>query len=176
MTTIRNRPEARWLPSRFHFALFRLYAAVRLYTAKPSDILPETMVVLAVDRDQSLEQYVVAVWLFLTTTAYVTSLLPIHPLVALPLAAIVSPFLLQLPTFLVGGVILPRFRPNHTANGIAVMGVLTAASLAYAYSHRWPRIVAFVFIGAMASNVVAAGVAWALRSRIAGLEREYLQS
>src|SRR4051794_21762234 len=70
--TIRNRPEARWLPSRHRFALFRLYALLRLVSAKPEQT--EAELVLPIERDQSAhEQYAVALWIYVTAVAYVAA-------------------------------------------------------------------------------------------------------
>jgi hypothetical protein len=176
MTTVRNHPEARWLPSRHHYALFRLYAAARLVRARTQKPADDRHVAMTIDRDQSTEHYVIAGWLVATTALYVYDCIPLHPLAAAPLTVVFTPLLLQIPAYITGGVILPRFRNNQKANTIATIGSLTLASLAFAFSDRQPRPAAILFLSVLLTNAIAATIAYLLRNRLAELERPYLAS
>lgn len=169
---IRNHPEARWLPSRHRLALFRLYALLRLKTTKP-ERTTTTDLVLPIDRDQSgHEQYFVAIWIYGTGLAYVIWALPLWTplaiLIAIPLAA----FLLHVPMLLLG-LVLPRWSRYEPLHAKVLMTLLVFLSLWFAGRDDWPHFVAWVFLGAVASNAIAAGIAFALRGVIARAERAY---
>ncbi|HKR65275.1 MAG TPA: hypothetical protein VJZ00_16200, partial [Thermoanaerobaculia bacterium] len=72
MRMIRGRRDARWLPSRHNFALFRLLAYLRCRTLapEPADVM------IMIDRHQStLENYTVSAWIFVTLTCSIAATL-----------------------------------------------------------------------------------------------------
>jgi hypothetical protein len=172
MNVVRGHSAARWLPSRFHFALFRLSAYLYLRFAKPDDVREN--VVLAIDRDQStLENYGIAIWVVLTTTCYVSAaLFPSWPvaaalLVSLPIAVIV----LQLPLIVIGLVF--RNRNNIALISKIMMLALTVIAVAYATSPLWIRFVAWHFLALVILDGAAAVVAFVLRQSMARLEESF---
>jgi len=168
---IRNQPEARWLPSRHRFAAFRLYALLRLLTVRPEAIEGED--VLPIDRDQSAhEQYTVAAWVYLTAVGYVTALLPLVTPLAIVIALPVAAVALHVPLLLLG-VVLPRWTPHESVHAKVLMTVLAAVSLWFAQHAGWPRFIAWLFLGVLAMNGLAALCVLALRGTVARMERRY---
>lgn len=170
MNMVRGRAEARWLPSRHHFAMFRLYAYLRLRGARPE---PREGLVLIVDRDQTaFEHHGASLWIVLTLSCYVASTLfpnwpvaaAIVPSVLIAAAAIEVPFCLS-------GVVLRR---GARVNGAVVMLLLVAASAHFARAATWVRFAAWQFLGVLAVNAVAAIIVFLLREPIARLERGVL--
>jgi len=168
---IRNHPEARWLPSRHRFALFRLYALLRLLRATTEPTATE--LVLPIDRDQSAhEQYTVGAWIYLTAVAYVAALLPVVTPLALVLAIPIAAVALHVPLLLLGAV-LPRWTPHESLHAKVLMTVLAAGSFWFAQHDRWPRSIAWLFLGVLAANGAAALVNFAFRGTVARWERRY---
>ena len=176
MKVVRGIEEARWLPSRHRFALFRLAGYVRLQGGgTPPDQPAGTPafrddLVLAIDRDQSaVENYGMAVWAGLTVACYFNDLLARWPL---PLAMLASVLLamiaLNIPlcTF---GALRPN-RNNIRLNSAINMLLLLAAALYYARAETWVRFVAWQFLAVVALNAVAAVIVFLLRGPIARLE------
>ena len=172
LNVIRDHPEARWLPSRHHFALARLIAYAKLRgareTAKNAGHL-----VLAIDRDQTAaEMNGVAIWVFITTVCYIAAALPlILPaaiVVSIPIAAIV----LQFPTVGVGPVVRMLIGDGDHIKIISViaMSLLVIASSYFAASSSWARYVAWFFFAVLIVNGAAAVVAWLLRGAIRAAE------
>lgn len=171
IVAIRNHPEARWLPARHRFALFRLYALLRLTTAKPEET--DVEFVLPIERDQSAhEQYAVALWIYATAVAYVAALLPlivpIAIVVALPIAAVA----LHVP-LLLAGLALPRWKPHEWLHAKVLMTLMAALSFWFAQGDAWPRFIAWFFLGVVALNGVAALVIFALRGTVRRAEQRY---
>jgi hypothetical protein len=164
---IRGRAEARWLPSRHRFALFRLYAFLRLRSAKPE---PRRGLVLVVDRDQTaFEHHGVSLWVVATITCYFAAgLFGAWPLPAALLAGLASAAVaIEVPVW-VGGFIFGR---AGRANGVATMAALIAASIHFARQTTWVRFAAWQFLGLIAINAVASLIVFLLRAPIARLER-----
>lgn len=168
---IRNHPEARWLPSRHRFALVRLYALLRLVTAKPAQT--DVEFVLPIDRDQSShEQYAVALWIYVTAVAYVAALLPLITPVAIVVAIPIAAVALHVPLLVVGAA-LPRWTPYEALHAKILMTIMAALSLRFAQHDEWPRFMAWFFLGVLALNGIAALVIFALRGLVGRLERRY---
>src|SRR5687768_12212735 len=93
MRTVRDRPDARWLPSRFRYAISRLIAFALIRRSRPREAWG---LVLVVDRDQSAtEYYVISIWLLLTVSCYVGAVLSpvtnsvVAAIVAIPIASLI---------------------------------------------------------------------------------------
>jgi hypothetical protein len=165
---VRDRDEARWLPSRHHFALTKLIAmiAMKRTTHRESSLKR----IYAIERDQStLENYSIAIWLYLTGTAY---LLAITPKVTWILIPWIAGFAVHAPCFIIG-VIANRFGAvdNRKLNGISTMVLFLIASSWFATTDSPVALVAWLFLGIVALNAIAAVVMWMLRGTAAAMER-----
>jgi hypothetical protein len=180
MRFVRGRTDARWLPSRFNFALFRLLAYQRLRRAGPGT----GQVILGIDRNQNaFESYSVSVWVVLTLTCYVRAILfsawplPVGLAVAFPIAGVG----IQIPFYVSGLVLAPAWRSltrsNRASsidiNSATLMTMLLAAAAYFAVHPTWVRFVARSFLAVAATNAVAAVVVHLLRSRIDRLEGSF---
>jgi hypothetical protein len=167
MNVVVNRPEARWLPSRHRFALAQLIAFARLRRGEQQASSEPDHLILSIDRDQSAaEVYAVAVWVFVTTVAYLAAILPMSlPLAivaAIPLASIV----LHLPIVL-GGPILRLILGENDHIKIVSFGtmfLLTVWSFYVARVDSWARFVAWFFFAVLACNAIAAVILWLFRA------------
>ena len=167
MKIVRGRADARWLPSRFHFALFRLFAYVRMRLAKPE----HADVSLIIDRDQNnLESPLLSAWATLTITCWIAGTLfaswplPLALLAAVPVAITC----LEIPIVTIG---LLRKRENNIAlTSVVMMSLLIAAALYFARAHSWIRFVSWQFLAGVALNALAAPIAFLLRGSIAEME------
>ena len=171
MKAIVDRAEAAALPSRHHFALFRLVATLR-FPAAPKRVRSGT--VLHLDEYQSaFENYSVSAVIWLVTTAYLVELLShVLPLgIAIPVAMLLSPLALQIP-FYVSGAIASAMHDgeNLRLNSVAVMASLLGASAYHASQQTWTRWPARGFLALAAANAVAAPLVWLMRGRIAEQE------
>jgi hypothetical protein len=167
---VRGRGDARWLPSRHRFALFRLFAYLRLLAAKPE---PRPGLILIIDRDQTAyEHHLVSLWIAATSTFYLAATLfrglpvPVAIAAAIPVAALA----LEVP-FYVSGLLLRR---GSRVNGIVCMLVLAIASLYVVRQPSWVRFVAWQFFAVIALNATAAAIVFLLRAPIARLERGFV--
>jgi hypothetical protein len=168
MKVVRGRADARWMPSRYTFALCRLYAFLKMRNAKPE----VADVAFVADRHQSAaENFTVGAWILLTLTAYAAATLarwwafPIAVIAALPVALL----LLQLSITIVG-IILIRRENNLRVNSVVMMAWMTAAAVYFARSQSWVRFVAWQFLTVLALNAIAAVVVLLLRAPIANVE------
>ena len=180
MRIVRGRAEARWLPSRHRFALFRLWAFARLRNAKPD---PRAGLMLMVDPDQSaVECYSVSTWIWLTASAYVAFeltkvwLLPLAIVASLPLGSLA----VQAPIYTMGVFILPAIQTLARArlalagiNSMVVILLHVLAASYYALERTWVRFVAWQFLAVVALNAIAATIVFLLRGAIARLEATY---
>ena len=181
MRIVRGRGDARWLPARFNFALFRLYGWLRMRAAKPEPV----DAILVIDRNQNaFEMFGVGIWLLLTTSCYVADLLA--PWLPMPVAAIVAPpvaifVALQFPVFFTGLLVTPWVVRAWNAvaparvhegrvNSILYMLLFAAASAWFATRGSWVRFVAWHALALMALNAVASAIAFLLRGEFARLE------
>ena len=167
MKFVRGRADARWMPSRHHFALFRLFAFLRLRNAPPE---PREGLVLVIDRDQTaLEHNSVSLWIVLTVTCYLAATifgrwpLPLALAVAFPLA----PVAIHVPMLSLGFLT----RGHRRVNAMSLMLVFIAAAAYFARHESWARFAAWQFLALVALNAGAAAVVFMLRSRIDRLER-----
>jgi hypothetical protein len=172
MKVVRGIEEARWLPSRHRFALFRLAGYVRLRFNRSRRVHDDF--VLAIDRDQSaFENFGIAAWATLTVACYFAGdllarwPLPLALLASVPLAMMA----LNIPlcTF---GALRPN-RNNIRLNSAINMLLLIAAALNYARAESWVRFAAWQFLALVALNAVAAVIVSMLRGAIARLEATF---
>lgn len=182
MKFVEGPAELRWLPSRYHFALFRLGAFLRLAAAVRQGLGPPRRDLLFfVDRHQTaFEMYAVALWVTATATAYagwwMAGFLPIQA--AIPLSLPVAALAIELPMHLFSGVLVPlwhavtgrRREVNLGTNSRVLMTVLLALSAWLVTVPSWVRLVAWQFIGVLALNTVAAAGLFFLRGRVERLE------
>ena len=154
MRIVRDREDARWLPSRFRFALFKLLAFLRMQFTKPRT---KPGLLLAIDRDQSeVEAYTVSLWLFGTVSCFLSPMISIY--VALPLA----PVAMQIPLWIAGR--------GLRVNSILLMTLIAAAATYFAMQPTWIRFAAWQFLAAMALNAAAALIMLALREQVGKME------
>jgi hypothetical protein len=165
---IRDRDEARWLPSRHHFALAKL---IGMIVMKPAPRAQSSIrLIYAIDRDQStLENYSIAMWLYVTGTAYLMA--ATHP-IAWILMPWIAGFVIHAPCFLIGWIAgLFGGHDNRKLNGLLTMGMMLIASSYFATTASPVRFIAWFFLGVVALNAVAAVVMWMLRGTAAAMER-----
>lgn len=178
MKVVRGRADARWLPSRFNFALFRLVAFLRMRNAKP-----ETRdVALIVDRNQNaIESFALSAWIALTLACYVAAVLPgrwprsIALLVAIPIAVALP----QIAIILFGTTLIPLWNAMTRTRVENVMRVTSAgmmllffaATLWIARSPSWARFAAWQVLVLVGLNAIAAAILFLLRGAMADLER-----
>ena len=172
MRVVRDRVDAHWLPSRHHFALFRLGAFIGLRASSPRT---REGVMLMIERGQTaIEQYAVASWTTLTITCYFAAqFFSTWPLLAalavsLPLAMIA----MHIPMITVGALIV-RGRNNIRLNSVVLMTLIIAASIHYADVDSWVRFVAWQFLAVVVLNAFCAVVVFLLRGPIARAEAAF---
>lgn len=180
MRLIEGRAEARWLPSRHYFALFRLAAYLRLRHAEPRHFQG----LLMADAHQStFETYAVGTWYTATAACFAAVLAPAGwPVPAkIALGFVIALTAVQATIVVVGAVVLPLWsaatrRPNESQmriNSFVLMLLLFAAAIALARYDSWERLLAWQCIALFGANAVAAVIAFTLRRRIAELEAPY---
>lgn len=174
MKLVRDRADARVLPARHNFALFRLVAFLRARKVRPQ----RADVIVALDRHQSnTETTLVACWYFATSTCFVAATLFVSW--PLPLALLVS-----LPLVLVGvevpvvflGVVLPLARvrvDTVRVNSILMMALLAGASAYLVRGASWVRFAALQVLVLFALNAIASAIVFLLRDSIARLEESF---
>jgi hypothetical protein len=176
MKMVRGRPEARWLPSRHSFALFRLYAYLRLRYAKH-----ETRdVILGIDPYQSnTEAWTVAVWTTLTSAWCIAGTLLASWPIAIALTAAIPLGMLGIQVTLVASGLtfaplwnaITRMKtPGVKVNSIVTMSAVAALCAWSVRSATWARFAAWQFFAVFALNALAAIVVFLLRAPIARLE------
>lgn len=167
MKVVHGRADARWLPSRFNFALFRLYALARMKLAgpEPADVS------LVIDRNQNpIESAVLSTWTTGTLACYAAGTLfeswplPLALLAGVPVAITC----LEIPIVVVG--LLLRHRANNSLNSFVLLSLLIAAAAYFVRAQSWIRFAAWQFLGAVALNVIAAVIVFPLRGSIAEME------
>jgi hypothetical protein len=177
MKLLRGRAEMRAMPSRHHFALFRLFAYLRLRNVRVSG-KPDR--VLSINRDQSApELFGVGFWIVLTVACYMASwmselALPLALVIAVPLSFCAIQLLTVLVGLLVNALQLvvarTAGRNNIGINSFVVMLLLVAAAGSLATHRTWVRFAAWQFLAALALNAVAAVIVYFLGGEIARLE------
>lgn len=178
MKVVRGRADARWLPSRFNFALFRLFAFLRMRNAKPE----VRDVALIIDRNQNaIESFALSVWIPLTLACYVAAMLParwprsIALIAALPIAVALP----QIAIIIFGTLFIPLWNALTRRRVENVMGVTSAgmmlpffaATLWIARSQSWARFAAWHVLVLAGLNAIAAAILFLLRDSMAELER-----
>jgi hypothetical protein len=168
---VNGRADARWLPSRFNYALFRLVAYVRMRTIRPE----WRDVSLMIDRNQNnLESHLIGAWTTLTLTCYaVGTIFRSWPVaLAIPAGVVVAITCLEIPIIVMG--VLLRKRENIGLNSVVMMTLLIAAALYFARAQHvqaWVRFAGWQFLGGIALNALAAPAAFLLRGSIADMEK-----
>jgi hypothetical protein len=169
---VRDCPQARYLPSRYHFALARLlgFAASRL---RSPVVLPVDRVVYAIDRDQSaVENYGVAIWFVATLVCYVGFLLPFRAPFDILAAVVIAPLSAQMAILLVGGALtLMGMKNNVAILSAATMSVMIAVSSNLATATAPVHFVAWFFLFVVALNAIAWLILLPLRNSIRELEK-----
>jgi hypothetical protein len=177
MKVVRGRADGRWLPSRFNFALFRLFAFLRMRNATPK----ERDVALIIDRNQNaIESFALSVWIPLTLACYVAAMLParwprpIALICAIPIAVALP----QIAIIIFGTLVIPLWNAMTRGRVENVMRVTSAgmmllfftATLWIALSQSWARFVAWHVLVLAGLNAIAAGILFLLRGAMADLE------
>lgn len=166
MTLVRRAEEARWLPSRHHFALFRLAAFLRLSLHRERTMRND--LALMIDRDQSTaENYLVSSWITLTLTCYFTA----GHVAWLPLSFVLAVVALQVPTIVLGLIVWNR--NNLGLNSKIYMLLLITASAWLTQSPTWVRFAAWQFLAITVLNAIAAVILFLLRGPVARLEASF---
>jgi hypothetical protein len=169
MRTVRDRADARWLPSRFRYAAFKLLAYLILRRTPPRI---QRGLVLVVDRDQSaLEHHTLAVYILLTVSCYAAAVVSLrYPAVIGVIASIPLAVLAVEAPLYIAGLIAPQKR--HMAfQTFSIWVFLTAAAAYFATWKTWVRFPAWLFLLALAVNGAFAVVVRMLRGRIAEQEK-----
>ena len=181
MNVVRDRADARWLPSRFDFALFRLFAWFRLKTTPPQE---QKGLVLSIERHQSaIENYLVAICVWFVIAAFLASIfaatLPLGAacLIALPATGV----LVSVEIVVMGTVIVPLIRKLTGISGqagIAVNSVITSAialtvAAFLAVSSSPLRFIGDVYLILVAANALASIVVFFMQQQFDDLERRY---
>jgi hypothetical protein len=165
---VHGRADARWLPSRFNFALFRLYAFVRMKLARPQP----ADVSLVIDRNQNpIESAVLSTWTTATLSCYAAgTLFETWPLPLALLAGVpVAITCLEIPIVAIG-LLLRHRATNIPLNSFVLMSLLIAAALYFVCAQSWIRFAAWQFLVAVALNAAAAVIVLLLRGSIAEME------
>ncbi len=175
MRIVRDRRDARWLPSRFHFALFRLYAYVRLRAAKPE---PAPGLILSIDRDQSAaENFLTTICIVFVAGCDFAAWFERSMSTPLAYAAGILAAVLAIQALVTGGgaliTVVVRTGVRTAANLISVllMVLMITAGAAVAASDSSARYIAGGFLVLVAMNAAAAVATFLLRNRIAEQER-----
>lgn len=167
MRIVRGRADARWLPSRFNYALFRLYAYLRMKTGQPE---PRD-VALVIDANQNpVESFSIGIWTTLTLACYAAgTLFASWPLpLGLLAGVVVGMSCLQIPVIVIG--LMLRTRNNIPLTSAVMMALLIGGAVLFARAETWIRFVAWQFLAVVALNAVAAAIVFLLRHAIGEME------
>jgi len=151
---VRDREDARWLPSRFHFALFRLAAFVRMTFTRPQE---RRGIIVAIDREQTtIEHYTISIWFTATVACFFASLMPVA------IALVVAMIAVQFPIFMVGR--------GKSVNTVVLMSPATIAAAVLTTTPTWIRFAAWQFLAVLAMNAIAEIVMLTLRDEVKRME------
>lgn len=177
---VRNRADAKLLPSRHDFAIFRVIAWMRLSRAKPAS----TSTMHFADRHQSAaEMWTVGIWMLVASTLYATDALSFRlPLALAGIAGFaIALTALQLAVVVSGLVVAPLWRSlvRHDTlplrvNSIVVMSLFIAATAWASLRPGWVRYAGWMTLAAGALNLMAAILLRLFRNQIARLEASVL--
>lgn len=179
MKLIRDRSEARWLPSRHRYAIGRLAGFVRTRRAKPSR---QPGLLLPLDRDQTAaEIHAVALWVVITLSCYATEMLSRRwsPAAAAAAGIVAAIMALQIAVVASGSIVMPlwnavsgrRSTNNIEANSAVILSAMLGASVYFATLPGWVRFVAWTALGIAIVNAAAAVALWMIRGSVEELER-----
>jgi hypothetical protein len=172
LRVVHDRPEARWLPSRHRFALWRLAAYIRLRWSRPPLERPEHLI-LSIDRDQTAaEMHGIAAWIFVTTVCYFAAFLPFALPLSILAAIVLAGIAVQIPIVPGGGMLRLLIGDGDHVKIVSVttMGLLLIASSYVATTTTWARFVAWFFFAIVIINGVAAAILWLLRDFVRDAE------
>ena len=160
MRIVRDRADARWLPSRFHFALFRLFAYTRLRSSRPQ---PQPGLMLAIDRYQSAaENHIMSIVMTVVVASFFGSPWGIPAaIIALQLAIVLA---------------RPIMRTFRSADADTTRGggaIIMTATIALAVWFARTMLVPRVFLALVILNGVAAAILFGLRRQIAAAGRTF---
>jgi len=172
---VQDCPEARLLPSRFHFALARLLAMARSHSTPPRPDVDR--VIYAIDRHQNAaEHYAVSIWVAISVACYVASALPLKPVAAAAASLILGPIIAQVPIVVVGLLVLlinrGKMRDGVGINSAACMTLFFLASAYFAQRRSPVRFVAWFFFVVVALNALAWVILALMRKRIRQMEAQ----
>jgi hypothetical protein len=180
MKVVRDREEARWLPSRFRFAAFRLLALLVMTRVSPRE---RKGLVLVIDRDQNpIENYLLGAGAVMWGSVFIAGgLIPAVGVIAalllcLPIALASYSALVVITGLVVEPVIVRAGAPIALArriNGLVHMALLLGAALYFASRPSWVRPVGIAFLLIVIFNVLAAVVMLLLKSRVTALDKEF---
>jgi hypothetical protein len=181
VNVVRDRADARWLPSRFDFALFRLFAYFRLKTIGPEEA---PGLVLSIERHQSaIENYLISFCVCLVMAAFIASIvaanLPLGPacLIALPMTGI----LISAQIVFMGAVITPLLRKVTgmggaaciAMNSILMSAIAITAAILLAIGSSPLRHIGTAYLLLLAANAIASVVVFLMQRQFDDLERRY---
>lgn len=154
MRIVRDREDARWLPSRFRYALFRLAALIRMTFTRPRE---RRGIIVAIDPDQSsIENYAIAIWVVVTTSCFLAAVMPFA------IAILAATVVVQIPMHVVGG--------GQRVNSLVTLSLAAIAAAYLAMSPSWIRFAAWQFLGIVILNGVAALIMLPLRGAVRRME------
>jgi hypothetical protein len=170
MSVVHGRADARRLPSRHRFALFRLAAFLASRNAQPEP----ANVSLFLDRDQNaIDHYAASLWIVLTLTCYTAGTLfagwPVAAALAIsfPIAAAALQALIVFVGLVAGPAAAAR---RHRMSSFVMMALLMVLAAHFARGTSWVRFAAWQFLAVIALNALAAVIVYLLRRPIARLE------
>lgn len=176
MRMVRGRAEARWMPSRYGYALFQLFAYFRLRNAKPE---PRDAI-LVLDRHQSnVETWIVCWWLIGTTACAIAgTLFAKRPLpVALAISLLLAIVGIQALAVASGLVIAPLWKlvtrldtPGMNVTSIVLVSLIGAACAYCTTRPGWVRFAGWQFFVVLALNALAAAIVFLMGDAIARAE------
>jgi hypothetical protein len=180
MRVVRDRADARWLPSRARFAISRLIA---LLVMSQTPAREHKGLVLVIDRDQNaIENHVLGAGAAIAGSAFIAGALTnragvvLAIVLAVPLALIAYSALVVMLGLIVEPLVVKSGAPISLArriNGLIQMGLLLGAAVHFATRPAWVRPVAVAFLTVVALNVIASVVMIFMRSRVAALDRRF---
>ena len=179
MRVVRDRADARWLPSRVRFAIFRLIALVVMSRATKRE---HKGLVLVIDPDQSaLQNHLLGAGALIAASIFIagalipeTGSLPALFL-SVPLALTAYSALVVVVGVIVEPLVVKAGAPISLArriNGLVQMALLLGASMYFVMRPSWVRPVAAAFLTAVGVNVLASIVMLFMKSRVEALDRE----
>ncbi len=181
MNVVRDRADGRWLPSRFDFALFRLFAYFRLKTIRPEHT---PGLALSIHPHPSpIANYLISFCVLVVIAAFLASIiattLPLGAACLLALPATVALVTVQI--VVMGSVITPLVRKVTgmgsaaciAMNSVLMSAIAVAAAALLAVGVSPLRHVGTAYLLLLAANAVASVVVFLMQRPIADLERRY---